>query len=199
MEKQNINLVTSLPARQSIYMSFSFIKLVFAAFLGVLIVIYLMASLVDFYRLSKLNEFKKERTTLNAKITSAMDKMEKTGKNSAVLKDIAILESKIQERERFIRVFRAQKQRLFSVYLETIANLIPDNVWLTQIHIVPDREFIALSGKTLDAGALSGFVKNLKEKDIFNSFKFKSVDVGDTKENLFQFVFISKDDKKSKI
>ena len=59
--------------------------------------------------------------------------------------------------------------------MNTIAKVIPKNVWLTEINM--DKKGFAIKGGSLDFSLISDFMKSLKESDIFSG-----VDLIDTQQ-----------------
>lgn len=192
MEKQNINLVTSLPTKQIIYLSFRFIRIIFIFFICSLLIAYLFVMVVSHVGAANADSLKKERAMLNNQISSAMNKMDTFHANAAVLKNITALQSAVQEKERVLALLKTQQNIKFSYYLETLADAIPNTVWLNEIQIIPEEEYVKLVGKTTNASSLPVFIEHLKKTAIYGHYLFKSVDVEKAKENYFQFTITSK-------
>lgn len=192
MEKQNVNLVTSLPARQSMYMSFRFVKVAFGSLLGLMILMYCFFYIIQYFRAGNLVLLTKERATLTNEVSQILDISQKSNVSEAVLNNIESLKSKIAAQERVLKLLNRQRQSRFSVYLETLAKEIPDHVWLDHIQIVPEKEYVSLIGYSLNASLVSVFLHQLSESAAYSAYVFKSVEVNDTKENYFRFLISSK-------
>lgn len=192
MEKQNINLVTSLPARQSMYLSFRFVKVIFGSIFGFMLLIYFLFYITNYFRASNLAVLTKERALLTNEVAHILETSQKSNVSEVLLNSIESLKSKIAAQERVLKLLNTQKQSRFSVYLETLAKEIPSNVWLNHIQIIPEKEYVSLMGYSLDASLISVFVHQLSGSTVYGPYTFKSVEVSDTKDNYFKFVISSK-------
>ena len=191
MEKQNSNLVRSLPERQSMYLSFRFVKVVFGSLLGLMILIYCLFYIANYFRAGNLAALTKERALLTNEVAQILEVSKKLNVSEALVTSVNALKSKIVSQERVLKLLTTQQQGLFSNYLETLSKEIPDNLWLDQIKIIPEKEYISLTGYALDASLISVFVHQLSNSNVYRPYLFKSVEVNDTKENYFQFVISS--------
>lgn len=192
MEKQNINLVAALPVRQSMYLSFRFLKVIFGSLIGFMVLIYFLLYIANYFRAGNLVSLTKERALLTNEVGQIIEKSQKSGASEAVLNNIESLKSKIADQERVLKLLDTQQQSRFSAYLETLAKEIPSNVWLDQIQIIPEKEYVLLMGYSLSASLISVFLHQLSNSIAYGSYVFKSVEVSDTKENYFRFVITSK-------
>lgn len=188
MEKQNINLVLSLPARQSMYLSFRFVKVIFASAFGFLVAIYFLFYVINWFRSAELQKLTKERAALTNEVSQIIEASKKSTVSETLVASVANLKSKIASQERVVRLLKTQQQSRFSNFLETLSKEIPNNVWLTEMKVVPEKEYVSLIGYALDASSVSVFVRQLSDSAIYSPYLFKSVDVSDTKENYFRFV-----------
>lgn len=192
MGKQNINFVTSLPARQSMYLSFRFVKVIFCILLGLMVLIYCMFYATNYFRAKNLAALTKERALLTNEVAKIIEISQKSNVSEAALNNIETLKSKIADQERVLKLLDTQQQSRFSVYLETLAKEIPINVWLDQIQVIPKNEYVLLTGYSLNAPLISVFMHQLGDSAAYGSYTFKSVEVSDTKENYFRFAITSK-------
>ncbi|GEM_PF-6764758 len=192
MEKQNINFVRSLPARQSMYLSFRFVKVVFGGLFGFMVLIYCLLYVANYFRAGNLAVLAKERASLTNEVAKIVEASQKSNVSGSLLNSIESLKSKIIDQERVLKLLDAQQQSRFSAYLETLSKKIPDNVWLDQIQIIPEKEYVSLTGFALNASMVSVFVHQLSDSAIYNPYTFKSVEVSDTKDNYFRFAITSK-------
>lgn len=187
-EIQNINLLTALPPRQSIYFSFRVYQFGMLGLLAVLAGIYFIFFAANFLKENSIKKFTQKRTHIVLEIEKGTLAMQGEGNIDQTLQaNIQDLKSKLQAKEKVLRLINIQEQIKFSALFELLANKIPNDLWLNKIHMIPNHNYMSMEGYTLNPSLVSFFFHQLTNNKLFENYKFSVVDIKETKENYYHF------------
>lgn len=94
---------------------------------------------------------------------------------------ITAMEVDMKEQKQLIAIIESNSP--FSAYLETLAAIIIQKVWLTNISIQKNQEEIVLKGETTNKLALNNFLQAIQNNNFFSPFKMKSQEIGTIKSS----------------
>ncbi len=160
---QNINLLTTLPAKPKRYLMADYLLYVIAGWFLLLLFFYA----IHFYLVSR------EQTNL-AQLISI---------KSTMVKNIIVLNKEQHEPQQAIHnispalaAFLAkQTTNKFSTYLQDLAYTTPNGIWLNKIMFSNIDNDISVSGNTISAGLIPQFLHNLNTSKAFAGKQFSNL------------------------
>lgn len=98
-------------------------------------------------------------------------------------------EKNLRERQaHFSKLTHATSRRPFSKYMQTLSQIVPKGLWLTEISIDQDAQDISLAGYSLQAVSVSLFLEGLQSSAAFGNVVFDLFYVKKVKDkNYIQF------------
>ncbi len=195
MDIQNINLLLALPPRQPVYFSFRVYKLGMFGLIILLTFIYFIFFSMNFITESGIKKLNQRRLTIVSDIEKGAGESQSSESiDKTVQTNIEELKAKLQEQEKIFRLLNNQEQIKFSVFLEAFAQYVPNDLWMTKIHIIPHREDMNIEGDTVNPALVSFFLHQLSNQKAFERYKFSVISIDETKEHDYHFMVKTKNE-----
>jgi Tfp pilus assembly protein PilN len=165
---QQVNLYKLLPKLERSPLTDTMLLLLYSVFFFVLLLDY-------FYGLNVARQQNKQVTFLNMQVNTAQNKLIETANQYPKVSLQAVWNN-------------VSCNTHFSAYLEALAKASIPSVWLTEISISENGQYVSLKGRALKAVYVQEFLDHLKSQAIFSTIPFELQELSDKKFISFYLV-----------
>jgi Tfp pilus assembly protein PilN len=167
---QEINLLTTLPARPKRYLMAEYLLFVIASWMFLLLLIYLVHFVLVSKKQTNLNNLISIKSSMVKNIIALNKESEIWQQNKG-----AVQHSRKDISAALVSFLAKQKSNKFSSYLTGLANTTPHGVWLKTIVFSNVDNDITLTGNTASAALIPRFLRNLNKSKAFVGRKFSTL------------------------
>jgi hypothetical protein len=178
-----------LPGRRAFYYSFRALQLTLIGLSGFLLFLFLIFLTVHISKSARLTHFVSQKKIL----TDQMTVLAKFNNESGDVKTrISSLTEEIALKKRLLSAVGAPHDVRFSTFLEELSKKTPNDLWISKIEIMPQKEYVSIEGGALRSDLVPLFMHHLADVGMLKQKKFSVISIKSTSKNYFDFTVQTK-------